>query len=243
MFALMLSAVAVLAACDQKEVQKAVDEAMDKDLPVVEQENEMMEDDKKMDNDDKEAMKKDDSMGEDDKEMEDEKMDQEEKMDDEKMMDDDKDDKKMMDDEKMEEDHKMEDDKKMEDDAMEKEDPEVKADDDMMDKEEEPSAMKKESGQYVAYSDGVIGNGQKSVLFFHAPWCPACKQNDEYLSDWYGSEEFPVSVYKVDYDTASELKKKYGITGQDTFVQIDGAGNAITQARFPSQSALRGLLQ
>lgn len=231
MLALMLSSVAVLAACDQKEVQKAVDEAMDKDLPAVEQQEGIMDDDKKMDADEKDAMKKDDSMGEDDKKMDEEKMEDHEMMDDDKKM----------------EDHEMDNDKNMEDDAMVKGDAEVKVDAEVMmdddDEEEQPSAMEKSSGQYVAYKDGVIGNGQKSVLFFHATWCPACKQNNEYLTQWYGSEEFPVSVYKVDYDTATELKKQYGITGQDTFVQIDGSGKAIAQARFPSQSALRGLLQ
>lgn len=98
------------------------------------------------------------------------------------------------------------------------------------------------SGEYTAYTDGVIGNGQTSVLFFHATWCPACKKNSGLLDSWYGAEDFPRSVYKVDYDTSAALKKQYGITGQDTFVLIDGNGKALERVTFPSQSALRALL-
>jgi hypothetical protein len=34
---------------------------------------------------------------------------------------------------------------------------------------------------------------------------------------------------KTDYDSNNELKKKYGVTYQHTFVQIDSNGNMITK--------------
>ncbi len=95
---------------------------------------------------------------------------------------------------------------------------------------------------YSSFTDGVIGNGETSVLFFHATWCPACKKNDGLLTSWYNAEDFGRSVYKLDFDTATELRKKYGVNGQDTFVLIDGSGNEIERVSFPSQSALRALL-
>jgi thiol-disulfide isomerase/thioredoxin len=97
-------------------------------------------------------------------------------------------------------------------------------------------------GSYTAYTDGVIGNGKTSVLFFHATWCPACKKNNGLLESWYNAEQFPRSVYKIDFDTATELRKQYGVNGQDTFVLIDGSGNEIERVSFPAQSALRALL-
>ncbi len=62
----------------------------------------------------------------------------------------------------------------------------------------------------------------KVVLFFHATWCPDCKATDTSLT----TDGVPagLTVVKVDYDTMTDLKKKYGITQQHTFVQIDGAG-------------------
>ena len=116
-------------------------------------------------------------------------------------------------------------------------------------KKEEPMEDHKEmdtevaaEGSYTAYTDGVIGNGKTSVLFFHATWCPACKKNNGLLESWYNAEKFPRTVYKIDFDTATELRKHYGVNGQDTFVLIDGSGKEIERVSFPAQSALRALL-
>ena len=89
------------------------------------------------------------------------------------------------------------------------------------------------SGDYIAYSDGVIGNGEESVLFFSASWCPSCQANDGRLSEWYGSQELPLTTYSVDYDTYTDLRSRYGIVMQDTFVKIDGSGNAVATLEHP----------
>lgn len=102
-----------------------------------------------------------------------------------------------------------------------------------------PVAM---NGMYAAYHDGVIGNGETSVLFFHAAWCPYCQQADKDLTQWYGSTGFPLTVYKVDYDTQTELKSRYGVTTQHTFVKIDGSGNAVKTIVGPTDATLKALL-
>ena len=68
-------------------------------------------------------------------------------------------------------------------------------------------------------------HGSKVVLFFHASWCPTCQATETALK----SSGVPdgLTVVKVDYDAATELKQKYGITQQHTFVQIDGAGMSV----------------
>lgn len=76
----------------------------------------------------------------------------------------------------------------------------------------------------------LIQNPQtKSVIFFHAPWCPYCKAADKEFIDH--AQEIPaeVAVIKVDYDSNTELKQKYGVTYQHTFVQVDKEGNQITK--------------
>lgn len=105
--------------------------------------------------------------------------------------------------------------------------------------EQAPTAV---ATSYSAYSDGVIGNGKESVLFFHAAWCPKCQSNDAKLSAWYEGNTFGRSIYKIDFDSATALRGKYGVTGQDTFILIDGAGNEISRARFPSEAALKEML-
>lgn len=60
------------------------------------------------------------------------------------------------------------------------------------------------------------------VYFFHADWCPSCRATEESLT----TAGIPdgLTVVKIDYDTATELKREYGITQQHTFVQVDADG-------------------
>jgi len=66
--------------------------------------------------------------------------------------------------------------------------------------------------------------GSTVVYFFHASWCPDCKATDAALV----ADGVPdgLTVVKVDYDTATDLKKKYGVTTQHTFVAVDPEGMA-----------------
>lgn len=82
--------------------------------------------------------------------------------------------------------------------------------------------------EYSAYSSDKVTNAEgKIVLFFHADWCPACEAIDKKVNN----EEIPewVTILKVNYDNETELKKKYGVTTQTTFVQVDNEGNKITK--------------
>lgn len=98
------------------------------------------------------------------------------------------------------------------------------------------------TSSYRAYEDGVIGNGQESVLFFYAAWCPYCQANDHRLLTWSGP--LPVTVYKVDYDAETELKNRYGIATQDTFIRIDGTGKEIARLNLgASKEQLQAFLE
>lgn len=96
---------------------------------------------------------------------------------------------------------------------------------------------------YAAYKDDVIGNGESSVLFFYASWCPFCKENDKILGKAYSEGAAHRSTYKIDYDTATELKRRFGIVTQDTFVLIDGNGDVKRTAIHPTVADLLSFLQ
>ncbi len=119
---------------------------------------------------------------------------------------------------------------KLSDDKMQKADGEAMQNGDAM--------MKESQSTYVDYSPEVLvqaqtaqKSGRKVVLFFHAKWCPLCIAADKDFRANIGTDAFPknVTLIKTDYDTQTELKKKYGITTQHTFVQIDSNGNQITK--------------
>lgn len=87
------------------------------------------------------------------------------------------------------------------------------------------------STQYIVYSPEAYeaASSKKRVLFFHAAWCPTCKIANEAFMQNAASLPEDVVVFKVDYDTEMELKKKYGITYQHTFVLVDDEGEAVTK--------------
>lgn len=106
-----------------------------------------------------------------------------------------------------------------------------------------PTTGKKTGGVYTAYYDGVVGNGQTSVLFFYAAWCPYCRTHDTALNAWYNGDPNPaISTYKIDFDTAEALKAQFGVVQQDTFVVIDGQGNVVQTLSFPSDAAIEALI-
>ncbi len=115
---------------------------------------------------------------------------------------------------------------KPEDESMEK------SEDESMEKPEDGAddgAMKK-PGAYLTWEDydkaGMMAEGT-TVLFFHADWCPACQGVDKAFQT--SPELIPagVTVVKVNYDTQTDLRQKYEVTTQTTFVQLDADGNAV----------------
>lgn len=109
--------------------------------------------------------------------------------------------------------------KPVEDDKMKK-DNSAKTDDTMKDNKK---VVAKE-GIYVDYSkaDFDAKSTMNRVLFFHATWCPNCRALDAELTKNTLPEN--TAVFKVDYDTAQELRQKYGVTLQTTLVRVDANG-------------------
>jgi thiol-disulfide isomerase/thioredoxin len=107
----------------------------------------------------------------------------------------------------------------------------------------ENSIMTKEAGHYEDYTPEEVSEHAKTgkvVLFFKASWCPTCRAVDKDIMANLGKIPGDVSVLKVDYDNSTELKKKYGVTYQHTFVQVDKDGNMIK--KWSSSPTLKDLL-
>lgn len=81
--------------------------------------------------------------------------------------------------------------------------------------------------QYSPTSLESAKNEGKVVLYFWAPWCSSCTSLDIELQDEKASIPEGVTVLRINYDTAAELKTKYGVVTQHTFVQVDQSGNAL----------------
>lgn len=81
--------------------------------------------------------------------------------------------------------------------------------------------------QYQASKDKYADS--KVVLFFNAKWCPACRAINEALTSDPGKIPAKTTVVSVDYDQHTDLRQRYGVTTQHTFVQIDTNGEKTRQ--------------
>lgn len=85
----------------------------------------------------------------------------------------------------------------------------------------------KGSGGKVLFSDladaKALAAKGPTLLFFAADWCPSC-QADLRDINANGKRLSGATVVVVDYDKAADLKARYAVTVQDTFVLIDKTG-------------------
>ena len=81
---------------------------------------------------------------------------------------------------------------------------------------------------YTNYSPELIGETDTTVLFFYADWCPSCIAADNIISreDLLSSG---ITLLKTDFDIELDLKQKYWVTTQHTFVQLDAEGNLVSK--------------
>jgi thioredoxin 1 len=96
---------------------------------------------------------------------------------------------------------------------------------------DESSMLVSDEEKYVDYSSEAydMNADKKRVLFFHAKWCPTCKSANASFESNVSKIPDDVVVLITDYDSENELKKKYGITYQHTFVLVDENGEEINK--------------
>lgn len=83
------------------------------------------------------------------------------------------------------------------------------------------------TSRYIAFDqsayDAALEEGKTVFLDFHADWCSTCVSNQPKIQaafDSLGDDE--VIGFKVDYDTAEDLKKEYSVFSQSTLVVVPG---------------------
>lgn len=63
---------------------------------------------------------------------------------------------------------------------------------------------------------------QPVALHFHADWCPTCRAQEKVLQSLKSEPGLDLTVMVVNYDTEKELKKRFKVRAQSTFVVLRG---------------------
>lgn len=87
------------------------------------------------------------------------------------------------------------------------------------------------AGTYEPYSEEKLALAEdgKVVLYFSASWCPTCRALDADIVGNLSQIPEDVHILKIDYDSAVELRQKYGVTTQHTLVEVDAEGNQLSK--------------
>lgn len=97
-------------------------------------------------------------------------------------------------------------------------------------KEVEPESM---SGSYITLAkfDSAKNEYANSdvVLFFNASWCSTCKVARDNIESDLSAIPANLTIVVVDYDSEIELRRKYGVVIQHTFVQINSSGQELAK--------------
>lgn len=102
------------------------------------------------------------------------------------------------------------------------------------------------AGSYESYGPEKIAKASDGdvVLFFRASWCPTCRALDADIKANASAIPSNLVILDVNYDDSDDLKKKYGVTYQHTFVQVDKDGNQIKKwSGSPTLAALVAQVQ
>jgi len=103
---------------------------------------------------------------------------------------------------------------------------------------EQDKMMKKDSAsRYVEYSKAALDQAatNRRVLYFYANWCPICKPADADFKANSSKIPADVTIIRVNYNDTDtdqeekELAKKYAVSYQHSFVQIDSQGKEVTK--------------
>ena len=86
---------------------------------------------------------------------------------------------------------------------------------------------------YITYAEYINNpeayKDRKKVFFFHAGWCSVCQSIDKEINADISKIPEGVTIIKTDFDDSKDLRKKYGVTTQYTFVQVDKDDNELAQ--------------
>lgn len=92
---------------------------------------------------------------------------------------------------------------------------------------------------YIEYSETALADssGSNRVLFFHAPWCSVCNFYEGQIEEQGVPGD--ITILKIDYDSEDELKQRYNVTTQSTFVLLNEKGEI--ENSWPFARGLNGI--
>lgn len=96
--------------------------------------------------------------------------------------------------------------------------------------------------EYKDFTSNVLERSEALVLFFYAEWCPYCVSHDDYLEKLFQDESLGYPVYKVNYDENTDLRERFVVINQDTFVFVHANGTKGKVLTFPTDNQIRDLL-
>lgn len=73
----------------------------------------------------------------------------------------------------------------------------------------------------------IFSSDKLTVLSFYAPRCPSCRKTHLNILSQTSAIPSGLQILNVDYDNSKDLRKKYWVTTQHTFVLIDNEWNMI----------------
>ena len=85
--------------------------------------------------------------------------------------------------------------------------------------------------------------GQSYALVFHADWCPTCQAQAKVFNQLKTDAALKaVTIYNVDYDGETELKKTLKVRGQSTVIVYKGAKETARSVADTSSDGLKQIL-
>lgn len=111
-----------------------------------------------------------------------------------------------------------------------------------MGQSDKEGTMMNQKPTYINYSDGYYNSllGKKPfALFFHASWCPTCRQMEHDIKGDLDSFPAGTVIVQTDYDTMTDLKKTYGIVTQSTVVILNAQGKVTATLVAPDNETLK----
>lgn len=66
-----------------------------------------------------------------------------------------------------------------------------------------------------------------AILYFHADWCPTCRATMVSFRGRWPEVQPGITLIIADYDSESALKAQYGVTYQNTYVQVGRNGEKL----------------
>lgn len=92
-----------------------------------------------------------------------------------------------------------------------------------------------DGGVYLPYTPTAVAQAKgKIVLFFHANWSPTSVTINKNIEEKATSIPADLTILKVNFDDATDLREAYAVDEQATFIQVDNTGKQIKKWRGES---------